>query len=1018
MANIPYQGGVATVQPTIDRPNDYQRVDTSPADFGGLVAQGEQKLGQGAEVANKFFQGVQTDDVTNQWMKDSLGVVEGYKKLSGQDALNAQASTSQQLDDISKKYKGLLQTPAQQYQFDQTTRTYNYRFLTPQISSHADQAYKDYSSGVIDDGYKTTLGTVATAFSSNALYSGDVNSNINTYIQDGLHDSIGWGSKAAQLKGVESDPNQVNALTQGYQAGVYKTAVETLLSDPQGRGAAYAQKLLNDPATKKALGESYYQLYDSVQERINQQISAGAASDAYGNASTPLTSPSSPVIQQAVATAPGGFSAQGAAKMIGVESGGRNVTNQFGFTGPAQVGTAVWKEYGQGDIHSPLDNIIAAQRNAAANARIMTPDLGRRPTDNELYLAHQQGAGGALKLLADPHARAGDLVGDAAIKNNGGDPNAPAIDFVNLTYARFNKAPSNVLPTFAAMQGTQPTGTPWIAPPPVLEPESQVPAAPNVAPLAAPTLPSAPSAPAAPVLSGPEAKKVQAYQTIASDPKLSPIQRQMAYDNINRQAAAEAVGIAADAKAKSDANDKAANGYMSQVLSSTATPQTMQQIANDPSLDYKTKDYLANAIMSHATVSASGAAASYGPGFWQAFKGVTAQPGTDGYIGDVGSLLQRAGPGGDLTLAGVDQLNKYRQMAQKSVDGNTQATVLSGILRAGHALMSFQDPDDQFSAKDPRGEMVFNTQFTSAVAGQLQTWVAAGNPVDKFPLINPDNLREFVNRLRPQQQKLMDQVNQTNPAAQDAWAKDPIPAAPIGVNAGVWNNLLGQPIPKPDGSGLWSRQTIGAALSMLASDPANISLFNASPFGQSGLSGAALYTALKGFEGTPAKQVLGPAATAPTASAPSVAASIATPAPTMAEAPVGAGLEAAHEKLMAKITADRIKTLQDEDATLDALGEGVDIRARNISRDRIQAEITTLRAQQAGVEAHTLPTVAPVGAGLEAAHEKLIAKATADRIKTLQDEDAALDKEPNVRTRELRRAQIQAELSTLRKSNP
>jgi len=53
-------------------------------------------------------------------------------------------------------------------------------------------------------------------------------------------------------------------------------------------------------------------------------------------------------------------------------------------------------------------------RNAASLRRA----LGREPTTGELYLAHQQGADGAVRLLRDPSRRAVDLVGADAVRLN------------------------------------------------------------------------------------------------------------------------------------------------------------------------------------------------------------------------------------------------------------------------------------------------------------------------------------------------------------------------------------------------------------------------------------------------------------------------------------------------------------------------------------------------------------------------------------------------------------------------
>ncbi len=119
--------------------------------------------------------------------------------------------------------------------------------------------------------------------------------------------------------------------------------------------------------------------------------------------------------------------------------------------GWGQFSTSTWAAYGQGDRTDPIQSMLATQRYAAANNRALTSALGRTPDDAELYLAHQQGPGDAVKLLTHPGMRAGDLVGDAAIKGNGGDPNAPASAFTQMWTNKFNHthgAPP--VPTFIA----------------------------------------------------------------------------------------------------------------------------------------------------------------------------------------------------------------------------------------------------------------------------------------------------------------------------------------------------------------------------------------------------------------------------------------------------------------------------------------------------------------------------------------------------------------------------------------
>jgi hypothetical protein len=85
-----------------------------------------------------------------------------------------------------------------------------------------------------------------------------------------------------------------------------------------------------------------------------------------------------------------------------------------------------------------------ANANAAAtlwldNSRMLRKGLGRRPTSAELYLAHQQGATGAIKLLSQPDRRAIDIVGYDAVTLNGGSPDMTAHAFASMWIERFQK---------------------------------------------------------------------------------------------------------------------------------------------------------------------------------------------------------------------------------------------------------------------------------------------------------------------------------------------------------------------------------------------------------------------------------------------------------------------------------------------------------------------------------------------------------------------------------------------------
>lgn len=89
-------------------------------------------------------------------------------------------------------------------------------------------------------------------------------------------------------------------------------------------------------------------------------------------------------------------------------------------------------QYGLTDKFDPVASTDAAARLAADNANSLRRVLGREPQAWELYLAHQQGAGGAAKLLSNPSGLAVDAVGKAAVINNGGHEGMTSGEFMRI----------------------------------------------------------------------------------------------------------------------------------------------------------------------------------------------------------------------------------------------------------------------------------------------------------------------------------------------------------------------------------------------------------------------------------------------------------------------------------------------------------------------------------------------------------------------------------------------------------
>jgi hypothetical protein len=100
-------------------------------------------------------------------------------------------------------------------------------------------------------------------------------------------------------------------------------------------------------------------------------------------------------------------------------NGGRSLSSALSSAkGPFQFTSGTAARMG---LANPMDfgqSADAAARLAKENKGGLERLLGRPVTDAELYLAHQQGSGGAHALLGNPDRLARDLLGPAAVANN------------------------------------------------------------------------------------------------------------------------------------------------------------------------------------------------------------------------------------------------------------------------------------------------------------------------------------------------------------------------------------------------------------------------------------------------------------------------------------------------------------------------------------------------------------------------------------------------------------------------
>lgn len=144
--------------------------------------------------------------------------------------------------------------------------------------------------------------------------------------------------------------------------------------------------------------------------------------------------------------------------LIGIESSGnpRALSPSGRYRGLGQFSEDLEQLYGITDWTNPDQQRRAIALHATSNARALRQRLGRDPSPGELYLAHQQGVGGAAVLLANPNATAFDALmslpyygGNAGLVRTAIENNLPssmkrqwrtisARDFANTWISRFN----------------------------------------------------------------------------------------------------------------------------------------------------------------------------------------------------------------------------------------------------------------------------------------------------------------------------------------------------------------------------------------------------------------------------------------------------------------------------------------------------------------------------------------------------------------------------------------------------
>ena len=286
------------------------------------------------------------------------------------------------------------------------------------------------------------------------------------------------------------------------------------------------------------------------------------------------------------------------------------------------------------------------------------------------------------------------------------------------------------------------------------------------------------------------------------------------------------IGANEQLKAQKTASDQAANSYVSQML--TGQIPSPATIAADKNLTWETKRSLGDAALKQSGNDVQKSSQEYGPGFWDAYKGVTALPGDPNRISDQTDLLRRAGtgPDADLTLAGVQKLRVTMDEMQKSVSDAAVNTSKVGLMNYAKSQLSFEQDTGPIKIRDPKGEAIFNSTFIPKFEAAYDEWKKAGkNP---WEFLTKDNVDGMMQGLRPKSDMAQDRMTALGDEGV-ATPEAPVPPAPKGIEPTAWSSVFADR-PKVEGGGAYPADKWGQVVDLLRTNPTpeNVKLFNES----------------------------------------------------------------------------------------------------------------------------------------------------------------------------------------------
>ncbi len=441
MPTLPAAGYATRPAPTeqvpLAVPDAYQRIQASPRAFGaaegaalaglgGELEQATNRLAATAVMQQELHNQVAADEQTNYFEgevnkvmygdPDTPGDV-GFMGKQGRDALDAREGVRKRIDDLIAERRGALQNDRQRMAFDSTTRRYR-NFTLAQVGQHYNAEFKRHTAQTYDARADIQRSNAAIAANQGNFGA------FQDFLGKGLA-SIKQGGEAVGLpsEGIEAKQREFTRTTAEAWA---RSAIE--------RNPQEGLKFIED--NKDHLGERYDELHRAAAGKaLNAQAldivsgvnrEGGAVYNRIAQVATEMN------IDPVLATTTADIES----------STGRNLGSRGNIF---QLGNTEWASVGGGQKGNTETDIKNGLKFLQVKKQEMTAALGREPAGWEVYLAHQQGTGGAIALLSKSNSPARDVVPAENISANGGNPDAPASAFVDKVRNLYSRKASQAV---------------------------------------------------------------------------------------------------------------------------------------------------------------------------------------------------------------------------------------------------------------------------------------------------------------------------------------------------------------------------------------------------------------------------------------------------------------------------------------------------------------------------------------------------------------------------------------------